>query len=129
MYEFLNGASSNDLERFVEEHPNGTFMQSPAWAKVKANWEKEAVISRDRQGKIRGTCLVLVKKLPLCSLLYAPRGPVCDYSDRETLRDIISGVDVIAKKYRALAFVCDPPIALCALPPLARDFESCTGLL
>lgn len=112
MYEFLNSANAAEYERFVEAHENGSFMQSLAWANVKANWESEAVISRDDSGKIRGTCLVLVKKIPLvkCAFLYAPRGPVCNFSDSEAVCDIAAGIDILAKKYGAFAALCDPLI-------------------
>lgn len=114
MYEFLNSANAAEYERFVEAHENGSFMQSLAWANVKANWESEAIISRDNSGKIRGACLVLVKKIPLvkCAFLYAPRGPVCDcdsvFWDSEALSDIAAGIDILAKKYGAFAALCEP---------------------
>lgn len=112
MYEFLNSNNSGDYERFVESNENGGFMQSLAWANVKVNWDSEAIISRDDRGNIRGACLVLIRKVPLvqCSFLYAPRGPVCDYSDIEALSDIMAGLDVLAKKHRAFAVMCDPPL-------------------
>lgn len=114
MYEFLNSSNSNDFENFVQTHENGSFMQSRLWANVKANWESEGIISRDVSGNVRGTCLVLIKKTPLfrSALLYAPRGPICCYSDDEALRDIAAGIDAIAEKYRAFAFLCDPPIVI-----------------
>lgn len=113
MYEFLNSTNAAAYENFVPAHENGSFMQSLAWANVKANWESEAIVSRDERGKIRGTCLVLIKKIPFprCAFLYAPRGPVCDYSDTEALSDIAAGIEALAGKYHAFAAVCDPPIA------------------
>lgn len=110
MYEILSQENSEEYERFVEAHENGSFMQSLLWANVKANWESEAVVSRGEHGEIRGACLVLVKKLPFCSLLYAPRGPVCSCSDKEALADISEGIDALAKKYHAFAAICDPPV-------------------
>lgn len=117
MYEFLSPDNAFEYEHFAEAHENGSFMQSLAWANVKANWGSEAIISRDESGRIRGTCLVLVKKIPLlrCAFLYAPRGPVCDYRDSGALLDIAAGIDDIAKKHRAFAVMCDPPLE-------ARDF-------
>ena len=111
MYEFLNSSNADEFESFVSTHENGSFMQSPIWGNVKANWESEGLISRGCDGRIRGTCLVLIKRLPLCSMLYAPRGPVCDYNDAVTLADIVRGIDDIAKKYHAFAAVCDPPVS------------------
>lgn len=112
MYEFLNSSNRDEFERFVQTHENGSFMQSLLWADVKANWLSEGVISRDAAGNIRGTCLVLIKKTPLfrSALMYAPRGPVCGFSDGAALRDIAEGLDALAEKYRAFAFICDPPI-------------------
>ena len=112
MYEFLNSSNADEFESFVSSHENGSFMQSPLWANVKANWGSEGVISRGEDGRVCGTCLVLVKKLPLIgSLLYAPRGPVFDHNDTGTLADIVCGIDVLAKKYRAFAATCDPPVS------------------
>lgn len=114
MYEFLNTSNSNDFESFVQTHENGSFMQSRLWANVKANWKSEGIISRDGAGNVRGTCLVLIKKTPLfhSALMYAPRGPVCGRSDGEALRDIAAGLDTLAERYHAFAFICDPPIVM-----------------
>lgn len=110
MYEFVNADNADEYESFVQSHENGFYTQSLIWPKVKFNWESEAVISRDEQGKIRGACLVLIRKIsfPRCSYLYAPRGPVCDLSDAETISDIMAGIDALAKKHRAFAATCDP---------------------
>lgn len=113
MYEFLSSDNADEFERFVEANENGSFMQSLTWANVKANWGSEAIISRDERGEIRGTCLVLIKKIPFlrCAFLYAPRGPVCDYSDSGAAADIAAGIDALAKKHHAFAVMCDPPLA------------------
>lgn len=112
MYEFLSPDNASEYERFVETHENGSFMQSLAWANVKANWGSEAIISRDERGRIRGTCLVLIKKIPFlrCAFLYAPRGPVCGHSDSAAVADLAAGIDALAGKYRAFAVMCDPPL-------------------
>lgn len=110
MHEFMNSSNKKEYRDFVRSHEKGSFMQTPEWADVKSGWQCEAVISRGGDGKIRGTCLVLIKKAPMSSLLYAPRGPVCCFTDSETLRDLAEGIDAVAKKYRSFAFVCDPQI-------------------
>lgn len=96
----------------METHENGTFMQSRLWADVKANWKSEGILSRDGLGNVRGACLVLIKKTPLIhsALMYAPRGPVCDFSDGAAIRDLAEGLDALAEKYRAFAFLCDPSV-------------------
>lgn len=80
------------------------------WKDVKNNWGFDAIVSKGDDGKIRGAVAVLNQKVPVIgtSLLYAPRGPVCDYDDEETLLDLKKGVDELAKKYKAHEFKCDP---------------------
>ena len=42
--------------------------------------------------------------------MYAPRGPVCDYGDRETIADLLAGAKEVAKKYHAHILKMDPYI-------------------
>lgn len=113
--EILNKADKKavfEYESFVCGQECVSFMQSLKWAEVKSNWNSEAVVVRDGEGRITGTCLVLIRKLPLFNrtLLYAPRGPVCDYKNKEAMSGIISGIDRLAERYGAFAFLCDPPV-------------------
>ena len=82
-----------ELEEFVARHPRGEFMQSPRWRLVKENWDYAAVVSRDAEGAIKGSMGVLIRKIPALhtALLYAPRGPICDVHDWETIADLKAG--------------------------------------
>lgn len=65
-----------EYEQFASTSKYGNFMQSLKWPKVKDNWGWDAVISRDADGNIRGTCLIIIKKclssvLLLCMPLMA----------------------------------------------------------
>lgn len=109
----LNKNSSfekEEFESFASCHKNGVFMQSLRWASVKENWDWDAIISRDAGGRIKGTCLVLIKKIPLlgCTFLYAPHGPICDYNDKETLSDLLEGAKTLAEKHKSYEFMWDP---------------------
>ncbi len=108
--ELLTAQNREEYEAFVSAHPAGEFTQSVRWPEVKNNWGYEGVISRGADGAIRGAMLVLVQRIPLIgtSFLYAPRGPVCDLHDRETLADLMAGVDRLAQKHKAHAFKVDP---------------------
>lgn len=111
MYEFVNPENEEEYRAFIEEHGDGSFTQVLEWPGVKAGWHSEAIISRGEQGEVRGSCLVLIKKVPLSALIYTPRGPLCDYLDKDALRDLTDGIDRIAKKYHAFTCICDPPVA------------------
>ncbi len=110
--ELLNAQNREEYEAFVLGHPAGEFTQSLRWPQVKNNWGYEAILSRGKDGALRGAMLVLVQRIPLIgtSFLYAPRGPVCDLHDKETLADLMSGVDLLAKKHKAHAFKVDPNV-------------------
>ncbi|MGN0678131.1 MAG: lipid II:glycine glycyltransferase FemX [Oscillospiraceae bacterium] len=107
-----NSKILEEYEQFVSESTYGYFSQSLKWCNLKNNWGWDAVISRGADGKIRGTCLVLIKKVPVVgmSILYAPRGPVCDITDKEVLNDLMDGIKELAIKYKSIEFICDPCI-------------------
>ena len=102
----------NEYERYCSENINGSFTQSSCWTRVKDNWKNEYIIAKDKDGNKVGTMLILVKKIPFLktSMLYAPRGPVCDFHDRNVLRLIFEQVKLIAKKHRAYTLKIDPLI-------------------
>ncbi|MBP0990744.1 MAG: peptidoglycan bridge formation glycyltransferase FemA/FemB family protein, partial [Oscillospiraceae bacterium] len=81
-----------EYEEFVSGHKNGGFMQTLNWGELKKcnGWDYEVVISRGNDGKIKGTMLLLIRKTPVINsaYVYAPRGPVCDFDDIETLEDL-----------------------------------------
>ncbi|MFA9380959.1 MAG: lipid II:glycine glycyltransferase FemX [Acetanaerobacterium sp.] len=110
--ELLEKETEAEFERFVKNHKNGSFMQSLAWPKVKNNWGYDGVLSRGADGAVRGALLVLIQRAPVlgASFLYAPRGPVCDFDDTDTLEDLTKGVHALAKKHGAYLFKMDPDI-------------------
>ena len=108
--EILTAEKYSEVETFVSNHPNGSFMQSPSWAKVKPNWKQEIVVVRDEQGSIKASMSILIMPMGPSALMYAPRGPVCDYNDIETLKNIISGAKEVGKKHHAHILKLDPYI-------------------
>ncbi|MBE7029831.1 MAG: peptidoglycan bridge formation glycyltransferase FemA/FemB family protein [Ruminococcaceae bacterium] len=99
--------------QFLQTHPETSFMQGPEWAKVKDdNWQNEVIISEDEAGNIRGSLSVLIRKVPMfpCTMMYAPRGPVCDVDDKETFAELIEGAKQIAKKHNCYVLKLDPDV-------------------
>ena len=54
-----------EYEEFVQNHPRGHFTQSLEWAKLKKGWKNEIVIVRDENNKIKGSLLLLIRKMPI----------------------------------------------------------------
>lgn len=112
--EFLNFADKEavrEYEDFVESR-GGSYPQSARWCAVKEGWRHEAVLSRDSQGRLRATALVLIKKFPppFKSFLYCPRGPVWDYQDVAAFEDLMQGLEELSKKHRAYLCKLDPRV-------------------
>ncbi len=109
----LNNASQvAEYEAFVQSCPKCNFSQSTMWAKVKTDWNFEAVIVRDKEGNIEGTIAVLVRPVPLFNskMLYSPRGPVCDIHNKDIMKRLMDGVNELAKKHKAYIFKIDPDV-------------------
>ena len=105
----------SNREKFIEfnqKHPKGHFLQSPEWAKLKSEWKNEVVLSEDKDGNIKGAMSILIRKVPYInsSIMYSPRGPVCDIHDKETFQELVDGAKELAKKYNAFIFRVDPDI-------------------
>ena len=98
--------------KFNQKHPKGHFLQSPEWAKLKSEWKNEVVLSEDKDGNIKGAMSILIRKLPYInsSIMYSPRGPVCDIHDNDTFQDLVNGAKELAKRYNAFIFRVDPDI-------------------
>ncbi len=102
------------VEQFVENHPKGHFCQSEKWAKLKDNWIHENVVVNDKDGNIKGMMSILIRKMPVVpyTMMYSPRGPVCDIHDKETILELTKKVKELAKKYNAYVMKVDPDVSI-----------------
>jgi len=66
---------------FLNAQASASFLQTPAWAKVKAEWRAES-IGWFLDGDLVGAALVLYRQLPKVKryLAYLPEGPVIDWA-------------------------------------------------
>lgn len=97
------------MSHFVRLHPRGHFLQSPQWAGVKHSWDWRGVLVYDAGKSIAGAISVLIRPLPLgMSLLYAPRGPVCNRNNKNIITELLTGVKAVAKACRAVLLYMDP---------------------
>ena len=97
-----------EMDRFVCSHGNSHFTQTSAWAQVKTFWDWRG-ISVWQGDQIIATMLVLIRPLPLgFSLLYAPRGPVCDRNSHEIWNELMEALKRLARQEHALLIHIDP---------------------
>ncbi len=110
--EILSKDRYGEYEQFVQNHPKGHFTQSILWADVKKMWNFEAVVSKNEKNEIVGAIGVLIRKIPTLkyTVMYAPRGPVCDVHDAAVIADLTEGIKALAKRYHAYVFRADPDV-------------------
>ena len=86
-------------------------MQDLKWAKVKDTWKNE-VVYLEENGKIIASMSILLTKVPVFKayLMYASRGPVCDYEDINIINKLVEEAKIVQKKYNAFVLKMDPEI-------------------
>lgn len=101
----------NKYNEFVRKNEHAQFTQDTAWAHVKNNWQGEYVYLTDSEGEIRAALsIIMIEAVPGSMFMYAPRGPVCDFYDIETVRELIEAAKPLAEKYNAFLLRMDPEI-------------------
>lgn len=100
----------DEYTEFLKSHKYAHFLQSTEWARVKYMWKNEIVIAEDENGKIKGAMSLLIRKIPLFkyTMMYSPRGPVCDRYDEDVIKELIAGAKELAKKYHSYVLKIDP---------------------
>lgn len=111
-YSVKIGISPEEHDQFVINHPLTNLLQSSSWAKVKDSWGNDRIGFYDN-GQLVAVASVLVQPLPLgFTMIYIPRGPVMDYSNKELLNVVIKQLKKYGRKKKALFIKCDPFILL-----------------
>jgi len=92
----------------ASEHPS--VMQSWQWGQLKATTGWKPMMLAVGDGGIRAGALLLERALPHLGrcLLYAPRGPVLDWTDRDLFEELLEAIRELARERRAVALKIDP---------------------
>ncbi|MBQ6266501.1 MAG: peptidoglycan bridge formation glycyltransferase FemA/FemB family protein [Clostridia bacterium] len=98
-----------EFDAFVRSHPKGHMMQTSAWGRVKKEWDWRGFLLRGEDSAVRGACAVLLRQIPMTPfrLMYAPRGPVCDLHDADTVRELLLAVKEYGLRNKAYTFKID----------------------
>lgn len=111
---FIEDIKKEKYEKFVKGHKKSHFLQSYAWgefAKKEKHLTPHYVGLENEKGELVATSLLLEKKLPLgYCYLYAPRGYVIDFEDKELLSKFTEELKKYAKEKKALFIKIDPDI-------------------
>jgi lipid II:glycine glycyltransferase (peptidoglycan interpeptide bridge formation enzyme) len=93
---------------FLASRPHASFLQTPAWGKVKSDWRCET-IGWFEADKLVGAGLVLYRKLPKLDryLAYLPEGPVVDW-DTIAISDYLHPLVAYLRDQKAFAIRLGP---------------------
>ncbi|MDG3142141.1 aminoacyltransferase [Streptococcus suis] len=106
------GIPAAEHDAFVINHPLTNLLQSSSWAKIKDTWGNDR-IGFYENGQLVAVASALVQPLPLgFTMIYIPRGPVMDYSNKDLLAFVIDSLKKYGKQKKALFIKCDPFILL-----------------
>ena len=97
---------------FIEQRGSASFLQTPAWAAVKPEWESERLgFYSGTSHTLVGVGLVLYRALPVLkrTLAYLPEGPVVDWTSAE-VGEILGGLEGYVKRRGAFAVRIGPTL-------------------
>ena len=93
---------------FVMHSPYGNLMQDRGWAYVKKGWVGEQVYLEQNGEITAAMSIIFAPAVAGRTLAYAPRGPVCDPYDTETIAALMREAEPVLKKHRAFLLRFDP---------------------
>jgi lipid II:glycine glycyltransferase (peptidoglycan interpeptide bridge formation enzyme) len=113
-------AEDAEWDAFVETHPQGSILQTTAWAQLKNkfNWSSRRVWMR-KEGKLVAGAQILFrsKALGLLKIGYIPHGPLVDWEDDEQLTVLLNQIDQAVYRHGAGMVKMEPLLWQQEMPP------------
>jgi lipid II:glycine glycyltransferase (peptidoglycan interpeptide bridge formation enzyme) len=108
--------SAEEHLAFLRAQESASFLQTPAWAKVKQEWKAESIgwsLPGSPSGELVGAALVLYRQLPKVRryLAYLPEGPVIDW-ETDDLGAWLQPMATHLKAKGAFGIRIGPPVIL-----------------
>jgi lipid II:glycine glycyltransferase (peptidoglycan interpeptide bridge formation enzyme) len=95
----------------IRTQRSASFLQTPAWGRVKSEWRRESLGWYDEHDRLVGAGLVLYRRLPRLKryLAYLPEGPIVDWS-AEHLSDWLAPMTLHLRDQGAFGVRMGPPV-------------------
>lgn len=112
MYHVTVGISEKEYDAFAIASSQTNLLHSSKWAQVKSNWQNER-LGFYKDDQLVAVASILIKSLPLgFTMLYIPRGPIMDYSNKELVNFVLKTLKNFGRKKRAVFAKFDPALLL-----------------
>lgn len=107
--------SAADHLAYVESRPSVSFLQTPAWGRVKREWKAESLGWYEESGELKAAGLVLYRQVPRLRryLAYLPEGPDLPWAQAAASADLdrwLSPLTSYLREKRAFAIRLGPPV-------------------
>jgi len=110
----VRAISAAEHADYLATLPAASFLQTPAWGRLKSDWRAESVGWFDPAAPDRlvGVSLVLYRQIPKVKryLAYLPEGPVLDWSDLGRVEAALGALRGYLKDAGAFAVRIGPPV-------------------
>ena len=109
-----------DWDAFVAAHPQGSLLQTTAWARLKNNfgWSSQRVWLR-QDGRFVAGAQILFKPvaLGLARVAYIPHGPLVNWQDSQQVAVLFNQIDLAIYERRAAFVKIEPLLWQTEMPP------------
>lgn len=96
------------IKNFLNKINNSDYMQSIEWHKIRSEKVKYFLYKLDSNNEILWTCNLLEKEKNNEKILYAPRGPVLDFTNKNNVSNFLSDIEVWASNNNYSKLIINP---------------------
>lgn len=118
--EKIANPSPEEWKSIISSLPNPHILQTVEWAELKEinGWKPLFYIWKDSSSRIVAGVCIHRKKIPVLpmSLLYSPRGPLCDWQDMNICQVVLKDLVKIAREQNAIFLKIDPEVEIDVIP-------------
>ncbi len=98
--------------------PGAHLLQTREWSTIKSHlgWTAQPVLWEDEAGNCRAACLILKRQVRIlpgilsANILYAPKGPLLDWSDPPLVEKVLGDLQQITRSERSIFMKIDPDV-------------------
>jgi lipid II:glycine glycyltransferase (peptidoglycan interpeptide bridge formation enzyme) len=108
----------NEWNRIITSLSGAHLLQSQQWGDIKHSfgWDVIQKLWKDEQGTVVAAAQVLRRRIRFAgisfpfSVLYVPRGPILDWNDDTLIKRVITDLEKLAVKEKAIQLKVDPEV-------------------
>ncbi|MDY6846908.1 MAG: peptidoglycan bridge formation glycyltransferase FemA/FemB family protein [Chloroflexota bacterium] len=118
--EFFEVKGSQGWNETIKNLPGAHALQTWQWGQVKSRfgWQPHHLLWRNENGEVVASVLVLQRRIDLAglpigmSVMYAPRGPLLDWSDAALVKKVLDDLQRFAEQKKVIFLKIDPDLPI-----------------